>query len=71
MGVAINEAGCHGLAARDHFPIRTRRTQITNGHDAITRNPNIAASAGGAGAINDGRIADDQIAAESHGAFLS
>jgi hypothetical protein len=70
MRVAINEARRHGLAARDYFAVCAGTAQIADGHDAIARNTNITASASGAGTINDGRIADDQIAAESHGAFL-
>jgi hypothetical protein len=71
MGVAVNEAGCYCLAARHDLAGRTRAAQITDGHNAIPRNPNITTPAGSAGTINDGRIADDQIAAESHGNILS
>ena len=70
MRVAVNEARRHGLAARHHFAVCAGAAQIAHRHNAVARDTNITAPACGAGAINDGRIADDQIAAESHGAVL-
>ena len=70
MRVAINEARRHGLAVRDHFAIRACPTQITHRNDTVAGYANIAAPAGGTCAINNGRIADDQITAESHGNVL-
>ena len=70
MRVAINEARRHGLAARHDFAVCAGAAQITHRHNAVARDTNIPAPACAAGAINDGRIADDQIAAESHGAVL-
>ena len=70
MRVAVNEARRHGLAARHDFPVCAGAGQITHRYNAVARDTNIPTSAYSAGAINDGRIADDQIAAESHGAVL-
>jgi hypothetical protein len=70
MCVAINEARRHSLAACHDFAISACAAQITHRHNPVAGYSNIATPAGSAGAINDGCIPDDQIAAESHGNVL-
>jgi hypothetical protein len=55
-----------GLAGDDNLFVGRRSTEIADGHDTITRDADIGIEARSAGTVENGGIADDQIATQTH-----
>jgi hypothetical protein len=66
MGVGIYEARRNSVAPGKHFLVSRCTPKIANGDDPVARNSDIGIEARRAGPVENGGIADDQIAAQSH-----
>ena len=66
MGVGVDEARGHRLAGGHHLAVRRHGAEVAHRHDTVARHRHVAARAGGAGAVEDGRVTQNQVAAQGH-----
>jgi hypothetical protein len=66
VGVRINKARRNSLAVGNNLLVSGCTPKIANGDNPIFRNAYIGIEAGRAGPVENGGIADNQIAAQSH-----
>ena len=69
--MGIDEAGGDGFAGGRDFAVGRSGTQVADCGDAVTGDGDVCGETGGAGAVEDGGIADDQVVAGHASTFLS
>jgi hypothetical protein len=68
MRVRIDEPRCDGATGGLHLPVGRCGAEVAHADDAVALDTDIAAAAGGSGAVEDRCVTDDQVTA--HGTFL-
>src|SRR5688572_12042826 len=70
MGMRVDETRREGLAGSHHLAVGAGGRQVAHCQDAVAADPEVAGRARPAGAVEQGGVADDEVAAERHGGFV-
>ena len=62
VGVGVDEAGSQRAAGGEHLAVCGGAAEVADVHDAVSGHADIGAVAGGAGAVEHGSVADDEVA---------